>query len=285
MKAATPLTNSVVRRNQSLFHIDFACYSLSHYSFPRHFHDHYVIELVVKGADRFYCNGKNYTAAGNQLVLINPGEVHTGSTVSDTPLVYYSFYPYPSMLREVAEWLEIPFTGTWNFPEVIRHPASLAEKMQRMFESVFADEDPLLVQQQFAGCMLELFDSRTSHPGQFHETAKDTRIRCLLEYIHQHFREPITLEQMTELVHLNVFHLIRLFRKMTGLSPYEYVLNLRTCYATQLLRKGHQVRQAAALAGFYDTSHLNRYFKKLTGMTPRSLRLSKSQYPTSLPRV
>jgi mannose-6-phosphate isomerase-like protein (cupin superfamily) len=93
-------------RSEQLFNIDFASYSLSHHRFSKHFHDHYVIELVVKGMDTFYCAGKTYTATNNQLVFINPGEVHTGSTMEDTPLSYFSLYPDKKTILAIAEALE-----------------------------------------------------------------------------------------------------------------------------------------------------------------------------------
>jgi AraC-like protein len=80
-------------RTPQFFNIELGQYKLSHHNFPRHFHNYYVIELVVSGLDRFYCQGQNHTATSGQLVLINPGEVHTGSTVDDTVLEYYSLYP------------------------------------------------------------------------------------------------------------------------------------------------------------------------------------------------
>jgi AraC-like ligand binding domain len=42
----------------------------SDHSFSKHFHSHYVIELVINGADEFYCNRKNWIATKNQFVFI-----------------------------------------------------------------------------------------------------------------------------------------------------------------------------------------------------------------------
>jgi hypothetical protein len=61
MKATVPRTGLFLWRSEQLFNIDFASYTLSNHSFTRHFHDHYVIELVLSGADRFYCDGNTHT--------------------------------------------------------------------------------------------------------------------------------------------------------------------------------------------------------------------------------
>ena len=102
MKVAEPIQQISLWRKEHLFNIDFASYRLSNHSFSKHFHNYYVIELVVKGADEFYCNGKNFSATRNQFVFINPGEVHTGSTFPDVPLHYFSLYPDKETLERIA---------------------------------------------------------------------------------------------------------------------------------------------------------------------------------------
>ncbi len=86
---------------------------------------------------------------------------------------------------------------------------------------------------------------------------------------------------MAALVNLNPFHLTRLFKKTTGLTPYDHLLILRTEYARQLLGKGYKVQEAAREAGFYDSSHLNRSLRKIAGTSPKSFLSSKGQYRTS----
>jgi AraC-like DNA-binding protein len=85
---------------------------------------------------------------------------------------------------------------------------------------------------------------------------------------------------MAALVNVNPFHLTRLFKKATGLSPYDYLLIVRTEFARQLLAKGYKVQDAAQEAGFYDSSHLNRSLRKIAGTSPKSFLSSKGQYRT-----
>jgi AraC-like DNA-binding protein len=103
----------------------------------------------------------------------------------------------------------------------------------------------------------------------------------LIDFIRLHYKEDISLQQLADKTWLNPFHLIRLFKKFVGVSPYDYLLIIRAERAKQLLRKGFKVQDAAAESGFYDSSHLNRVFYKIAGMSPKSFRSSKSQYCTS----
>ena len=130
--------------------------------------------------------------------------------------------------------------------------------------------------------MYALLKQNTHHDHSLSSTnEKDTRVQLLIDYMRSHFKEEISLQQLALLVNLNPFHLVRLFKKAIGLSPYEYLLIVRAEHARQLLRSGYQVQEAALEAGFYDASHFNRLFRKIAGTSPKSFRSSKCQYRTS----
>lgn len=283
MKAQTPLTEFTLWRSEQLFNIDFAGYTLSHHSFPRHFHDYYVIEMVIKGADDFYCDGKNYRACDNQLVLINPGEVHTGSTVSDIPLQYFSLYPDRKTMQQVADVLQVTIPADLNFHKTLQDASALTSKMQLLFNSFVNKADTLFQQEIFFDCMQELLQQQPAK-ASVSSCSKDMRVNLLIDFIHTGFKDDISLQQMASLVNLNPFHLVRLFKKQTGLSPYDYLLIIRTEYGKALLRKGYKVQDAAQEAGFYDTSHFNRSLRKIAGTSPRSFLSSKGQYRTTFSR-
>ncbi|HEY6978539.1 MAG TPA: AraC family transcriptional regulator [Chitinophagaceae bacterium] len=276
MKISAPLTEIKYWRTKQFFNVGLASYTLSHHNFPRHFHEHYVIELVVKGADKFYCNGKTYTATPGELVFINPGEVHTGSTVSDTPLHYYSISPDRNELLQIASLLERSLPQDICFQHTLSLQSELAHKISLLFHGIQSSHtESLQCEELFLDFMNTLIDVTSASNNDFKTSAKDLRIQQLIDFIHASFIEPLSLQQMAEQVRISPFHLIRLFRTATGLSPYEYMLILRTEHAKQLLQKGYSVQDAAWEAGFYDTSHFNRMFKKMSGTTPKVFRSSK----------
>src|SRR5580765_5629479 len=129
MKTPLPTVEIKYWRSEQFFNVGLASYSLTHHSFLRHFHEHYVIELVLQGADKFYCDGKTHTASTNELVFINPGEVHTGSTVSDQPLHYYSISPGRDDLQHIASLLEKPLPRDSCFENSLWTQSLPAHKM------------------------------------------------------------------------------------------------------------------------------------------------------------
>src|SRR5215207_4422615 len=143
------------------YQAEFASYSLTHHSFPRHFHEYFVIELVVKGADRFYCNGKNYEAHPGSLVFINPGEVHTGSTIDNKQLQYFSFYPALGTLETIAEALEIRLPSSFHFQETLSKMPELATKFLTVFHSLRSGKAKLKQEESFLSFMSLLLKSNS----------------------------------------------------------------------------------------------------------------------------
>ncbi|HMD01105.1 MAG TPA: AraC family transcriptional regulator, partial [Ferruginibacter sp.] len=152
-------------------------------------------------------------------------------------------------------------------------------KFGLLFNSFASDNDLLKQQELFFDCMYQLLQP----PAIDYVTVpkKEQRVALIIEFIRAHYKENISLQQLADLARLNPFHLVRLFKKSIGLSPYDYLLIVRAEEAKQLLRKGSMVQDAASATGFYDSSHFNRVFCKIAATSPKSFRSSKSQYRTS----
>ncbi len=236
----------------------------------------------MQGADKFYCDGKTYTANTHDLVFINPGEVHTGSTVSDEPLHYYSINPTKHELEQIAMTLQRSLPGDFYFRKTLSDRAESLKKILHFFNAFHPKAaDTIHYEEFFFDFMNDLFDEGCcTKEAILKEDKKDPRIRQIVDFIQSKFKEPLSLQQMALHVNVSPFHLIRLFKKATSLSPYEYLIIKRIEYAKQLLRQGIDVQEAALESGFYDASHFNRLFRKIAGASPKIFHSSKSQYCT-----
>ena len=87
-------------------------------------------------------------------------------------------------------------------------------------------------------------------------------------YLDRRYNEAVSLCELAALAKLSRFHLLRAFRRHTGLPPHAYQKRLRIERACDLLRSGISPAEVAIRVGFADQSHFTRHFKQLCQITP-----------------
>lgn len=115
---------------------------------------------------------------------------------------------------------------------------------------------------------------------------KETAVDGLKRQLETHPEYRYSLDDMAKLAFISKYHLIRLFKRETGLTPHQFQMQNRIRKAQKLLEKSGAVSiaETALAAGFYDQSHFIRHFEKLTGLTPTDYRRScDGIMPVSVP--
>ncbi|MGE7764945.1 bifunctional transcriptional activator/DNA repair enzyme AdaA [Peribacillus sp. NPDC096540] len=103
-------------------------------------------------------------------------------------------------------------------------------------------------------------------------------IEQITEWIDQHYSEPLTLNTLADISHGSPYHLQRLFKRVKGLSPTEYIQQLRLEKAIRMLESSEQpVTEIGLAVGFSSTPYFITLFKKKTGNTPSGYRKAYHQ--------
>jgi len=99
------------------------------------------------------------------------------------------------------------------------------------------------------------------------------RIKEILQYIHHHFNQEISIQSLSEKFYLSPTYLSQLFKKEVGENFVEYLSRERIQYACKLLAETDMtVGQIGEKCGFNDYFYFTRIFKRLNGMTPTQYR-------------
>jgi AraC-like DNA-binding protein len=93
------------------------------------------------------------------------------------------------------------------------------------------------------------------------EFISNKAIQTTVAYIYKHYSEPITVPELAALVYQNPNYFIRLFNKNMGITPYQYIRDVRLGNAVSLLRQGFSVKEAALMVGFQNPSSLSHALK------------------------
>lgn len=87
-------------------------------------------------------------------------------------------------------------------------------------------------------------------------------------YVDKHISEPITVEQLSEWVHMSKYHFLRKFKELTGVTVHQFVINKRLIKACTDLKEDIPIAQVYQAAGFGDYSSFLRNFKKAYEVSP-----------------
>ena len=105
-----------------------------------------------------------------------------------------------------------------------------------------------------------------------------SNVDTVLEYLHTHYMDDITLEMLCKQTHTNRTTLNKNFKERTGQTVIAYLLNYRLRVATELLaHTGLTIDEIARLAGFIYDTYLIRQFTAKTGQTPTEYRTEARQ--------
>lgn len=95
-------------------------------------------------------------------------------------------------------------------------------------------------------------------------------VRRAQDYIDRHLGQPLRMQDIAAAACVSRFHLARLFRTATGMSPTAWMRVRRIDQARRWLREGSQpLGRIASDLAFFDQSHFTRSFRAITGCSPR----------------
>ncbi len=86
----------------------------------------------------------------------------------------------------------------------------------------------------------------------------------------QYHGEKIELEEIAAAACMSRFHYIRIFEQVYGLTPRQYLRDLRIEKAKELLKRGHTVTQVCFDVGYESLPTFSKVFKRGTGYSPKA---------------
>lgn len=239
-----------------------------------HVHDEYAIGVTVDGVETMRYRGENVYSGAGSVVVIEPGEAHTGGPARPEGFAYLALYPTAELLRAV-----VPGKAEPHFRGPIIDDPALGDALRLAHRALRAGDDPLEAETR----LLEVFDAlvrrhaipRPGDPASRRPGPGAARIaRSVAERLADELPRPPPLAEVAADLGLSRYQALRAFRDVMGMPPYAWLAQHRVARARALLDAGHRPADAAALVGFADQAHLTRWFRRVLGVTPGAYRNS-----------
>ncbi len=242
-----------------------------------HFHDYFELYYLESGERYHMINDDVYCMHSGEFILFAPYVMHHSYGDENVPfrriLVY--FRPEEIMYENILQRLS---NGTGAYQTDTRHSNRIHQLLDELLK-LETDNRPFSreYQQSLLNIlMMELIRLDTTPLISEHNNT----MSHILNYIHQHYQEEITLETLAELAYMSTYHLCRKFKETTNSTVVSYINTTRIMNAQRMIMETNLTfTQISQQTGFANVTHFNRIFKKMTGITPSQYR--KSGQPAS----
>jgi AraC family transcriptional regulator len=231
-------------------------------------HEGFSLSYVRTGSFGYMRRGRSFELVAGSLLVGYPGEefVCTHETVHGDECL--SFHLSPALVGAVGGHLEVWRVGCVPPLPQLMVLGELAEAAVGGWSDVGLDEVGILLAARF----VEVARGQTRALAD--ATARDRRraVEAAL-WIEEHSHEEVDLESAAREVGLSSFHFLRVFAKVVGVTPHQYLVRSRLRHAASLLAdEGLSITDVAIEVGFGDLSNFVRTFHRAAGMSPRAFR-------------
>lgn len=238
--------------------------------FPNHFHEDYVLGLVLRGERRLLCKGEERRIGPGHLLLLNPGDSHGCRQCDGGTLDYISL----TLSRETMASLAGEITGAREAPGFspnVLHDESAACALRSLHAAVMSGAGRLDKEERLL-LLLSLLLKRCGFPSLQCAPARREQIERACALMARRYAERISLDQLCACAGLGRSALLRAFVKCKGVTPHSYLESVRIGEAKRMLERGVAPVDAALQTGFADQSHFTHAFQRLIGLTPGAYR-------------
>ncbi|MDL5201283.1 AraC family transcriptional regulator [Streptomyces sp. ALI-76-A] len=240
------------------------------HAYASHTHEQFSIGICVAGSEVIDYRGDHLRPGPGSIVVLAPGETHTGRPAASDGYAYRALYPDPSLLTDGTLGGGLP-----HFREPLLDDPELASALSRAHTELSACPDPLETESRLPWLLTALTRRHSTarpradtFPGAAH-IAHAVRDRLADDLL-----APPSLALLAAEQGLSRYQLLRVFRTTMGMPPYAWLAQHRVHRARGLLESGLRPAEVAGRVGFADQAHLTRWFRRVVGVTPAAYRTS-----------
>lgn len=259
----------------------------------RVWHEDIEVLIVNHGTTIITFNAETVTLFSGQGIIIGQNVRHSITTDETKPCAYYMLTFHPSFIFDSSE---NPLSRKYmqvieNRYIIINEDIIWHNDVIDILNAVIAD----LVMKtscydlRTKANLLQFWSILSEHPDNLVRNREDTlldldthRVKEAIIYMKAHYNEKISLEDISNYVHISNSECCRCFKRCIAMTPFEFLMKYRVFEASKLLRDPARaslsIAEIAVSVGFNNFSYFSKQFSRYMNCTPRYYRNNAQLY-------
>ncbi len=257
------------------------------WSFDIHTHGFSELVIILNGKGMHITENETYPIKRGDVFIISGNRSHGYSDLDNLNLINI-YYDLNELRMPMHDLYMLPgYTALFTLEPAYRKKHGFQSKL-RLTNKELSDLNHMVnvldkelrgQHKGFRFLTCAVFMQIVGYISRCYEQSSNPASQSLLKigesisYIENNYTQPITLEQLADMAHMSRRSYQRIFRKIMGDSPINYLLGLRLSRAKELLKnKEINITQVAFRSGFQDSNYFSRKFRNIYGISPRHYR-------------
>ena len=253
-----------------------------------HWHEEIQISWIIEGEFLCQMEGRTVRLHPGELIFVNRGVLHQIYPVQKGYGRLYAFLWDPEFISGGAD--------SAVYQEAFDPMLKSGPRCLTLAETLHAPG-----RRPFGDALRKIVTLYTLHPAYYHLQVKillsqiwlllcrqegeapepmtpererdEERLKSAMNYMHAHYSEHFSLEELAQQALTSRSELCRCFRRMLGIPPKEFLMRYRIQQAEILLKNSaYSIAEVAEFTGFSSPSHFGSCFLRYVGCTPREYR-------------
>jgi len=235
-----------------------------------HYHHGLEIGICLEGDGIFIIGNNVYKFTKNCVTFIPPDLPHIAQSANESP----SRWKFLTI-----DWEKIFGNNTLEIKNNIIHSEDMAKLALMIYDEVDKKQD---FYQNISHHLLNALICQMLRYENGHEEISSTAtyngaVYAAICYICNNYSENFTITELAATNNYSVNYFRKIFREQTGMTPHDYLINIRLKMASIMLRSTDKsILEISCSSGFTTLSSFNRFFKEKYGMTPTQWRKNKN---------
>lgn len=219
--------------------------------------EYYLLHFVVEGCGIYSCGGEDYPVGPGQMFVIRPDEMTFYRADEQNPwhYIWVGFRVSDPLEQDVRELLK---QNVFTVPNA-----------RRIFSDIAASGQLHASRELFVcGKIYELLSMLLESSGQQQIDLSNYVMRAK-DYVEANYISDLSVQGIANYLGLSRSYFSAIFKKSEGVSPQEFIVDLRLRKAAELIsERGYRPGEAAAACGYTDVFNFSKMFKRKFGVPP-----------------